>query len=1040
MLRNYTELYLSAYTLILVDIWICMGFNSAANAQLVPDLTLSSPSVVNQIDTIYEIKDGSISGNNLFHSFETFSISEGSTAFFNNSLFIDRIITRVTGGDRSIIDGLIQTNGSADLFFINPSGITFGPNSTLDIGGSFITSTADQLEFADGSVFSAVNPSETPLLTITTPVGLQYGSSPGDIIVSGSGHSLGFDAETFVVDRSQRPRGLQVADGEALILTGAGVEIQGGNLTATDGSIHVGSVGASTDLSLLETTTGWTINYKEATQFQDLRLSDAASIDVSGSNSGSVQLHGDHIRLTNGSAVLANVQGSGNGRQSIVNARERLVVTGFSTTDDASIVPSSIMSGVEPNATGTGGNLDIHTPILRILNGGVITTNNLGTGPAGTLTIRAANHVDVDGGIPDLELSGGLLADVYAEGEGGDILLTTDDLSISGGGEVSTTTFANGNAGKLSITADTIQVISGAPILGSSAILASVQEDASGNAGDLTIETNTLTVLDGAAIVTSVFGSGKGGNIIISAQTIALAGASPSGNTVTSIFTDAAEGLGTGGNIDIDTQSLTISGGASISSSTFSEGNAGDLTIAAQTIDLSGRSLDGSNASGIFAAAEEGSGSGGDLFISADNLKITEGAELSVTTFSAGNGGDLNIQAQEIELVGTDATSTGIFASVGPGATGNGGTLTIQTQSLEVLDTAQIAAGTRGAGDAGLLVVDAQYLRLSGADASGASGLFASAVEGRGAGGDIQIRGKQLIVEDGATISASNFFSNNSLEGAGQGPAGDINIDVRDIRVSSQGTITASTSTGGNGNVTILADQFFLTNNSAVTTNAQGEEPGGNIGIDTGLLVGLGNSDITANAEDSFGGRIIINSEQLYGLVFRERLTPGNDVTATSELGTEFNGVVQINNPDIEIAPGTLPETIIVEEKQLAVTCEPSVGDRLVVAGRGGLPTVPFNVMDGQTLWQDWRLPGDMVTTNLFSQRSSVNSHSPEQMSFGPNSTFEYFEYIDMDRQEPATYFEEAQQLAQTTSGEIILTGYAMVPARSTIYNPACFN
>src|SRR4051812_21725375 len=158
-----------------------------AQAQIVtdgsvgPKVSLSGGQVVIGADL------GTRRGDNLFHSFEKFGVATGQTATFTGPDTIKNVISRVTGGEVSNIDGKLASKvGQAGLYFLNPAGVMFGPNAQLEVPGSFHVSTAHELHFTDGATFSAIDPAASRLTVAApeafgflkpTPVGITVNSS-----------------------------------------------------------------------------------------------------------------------------------------------------------------------------------------------------------------------------------------------------------------------------------------------------------------------------------------------------------------------------------------------------------------------------------------------------------------------------------------------------------------------------------------------------------------------------------------------------------------------------------------------------------------------------------------------------------------------------------------------------------------------------------------------------------------------------------------------------------------------------------------------
>ncbi|MEH2068743.1 MAG: filamentous hemagglutinin N-terminal domain-containing protein [Nostoc sp.] len=569
-------------------------FPNSVTAQIpiIEDGTLSTNSLVTTQGNITTIENGTLVGNNLFHSFKEFSVLPGYTAEFRNTEGVENIISRVTGNSVSNIEGILKAQHKANLFIINPNGIIFGSDASLQIGGSFVASTASSLNFADGTKFSAINPQTTPLLTVSVPIGLQFGATAASI----RNQSQAKNPDGRTTNLFKQPVGLQVQQDKTLALVGGEIILEGGNLTAASGRIELGSVASNSLVSLKATDQGWSLGYEGVQNFQNIQLiqrafnsSEISSIvDASGEGEGNIQVQGKTIELSGDFVRLISLTTSDKQGGDITINSEKLIVQ-----DGAQVGTSTLNKG-------SGGNLIIHaTEFVKLIGSSspdTITTlfsTTFSDGNAGDLTIKTGT-LRVENGAEVSAGSTGIVGDpqlIIAQGKGGNLTVNasksieligtapTEDFRPS---SLSTSAIKYGNTGKINITTGQLLIQGGAVVSVDVGIPPNVIPPEDTNITEITGTLNVAahSILLDEGTLTSNSDSGKGGNVTLQVRDLLLM------RRNSQISTNAA-GDKTGGNITINAPNgfivAPIFGNSDITANGFS-GSGGKITITTKNI------------------------------------------------------------------------------------------------------------------------------------------------------------------------------------------------------------------------------------------------------------------------------------------------------------------------------------------------------------------------------------------------------------------------------------------------------------------------
>ncbi|MBF0450240.1 MAG: filamentous hemagglutinin N-terminal domain-containing protein [Candidatus Magnetomorum sp.] len=848
--------------------FLILGLSLVSMAEIKTDSSLGAIKLVEATNTVYAI-DASLGVQkdaNLFHSFETFNIESGMTALFTGPSNIQAIISRVTGGNPSYIDGTIQsTIHGADVFLINPQGIIFGESAHLNIDGSFYASTADYLQMGETERFLSGSPDTSGLVT-SSPQSfgfLDANIAPIEIHGAGKLPTDELNSDTALNN------GFGVSGNNHLCIIGGKITIdQGAILTINDapetqttpdieqsskGSIQLISIKSASDIPFHD----HILDYSQIKIFDDILVGNAAKLDVSGQTTGSMRLVGQNIMFDHSICSIENL-GNVNGKT-----------------------------------------IEIIGENISLINEAKISSTTLSNADAASMNLSARADVTLTGLFTTIVSTSDENNDLL-KGRTANISIVAQNIYINDGAEIKNRTFGLGDCRNITLDAqETIALSSKNKQFDASRIfLDSYRQDAeSGNSGNMLLKAKNIDLSEGATLSASTRGSGQGGNITLDARenvhfygywTSSTTQSPQSGCRIYVRTYGRLDKAGHSGSVSIKAKNITMEDGASIKAETSSTGKGGDVTmIAEETILVQGENLQPVpsviDLSCVSYRNNNGSGKAGDLHMTAKNISIKDGAWINTRTESLGDAGNIWIKAsQKLEVSGEggpykqsmdmrkDTLTSAIVSSTTKESQGNGGNIDIQAGNLLLSGGTYIQTGTKSIGHAGTITIhDTDTITLMGISSDKSSSYIESNThaeadfkeETTGNGGTIAINANHMNLFDGARISTSAIALQKLT-----GNAGDIDIKLTGtLQMSGQNLLTSDflgqgsgiyarskqenqAQAGAAGKINITADSIFMNDNSLISTSTNGIKNAGNIDIQTLRSIHITHSNIVSES------------------------------------------------------------------------------------------------------------------------------------------------------------------------------------------------
>ena len=487
----------------------------SANSQPITPANDGTGTTVDQNANQFNIQGGTRSGANLFHSFDKFNVPTNQTANFLTTPDIRNILGRITGGNASYVNGLIQVIGSnSNLFLMNPAGVMFGPNATLNIPASFSVTTATGIGFDNNNFwFQAMGTNDYSNL-VGNPSGYKFNvSNPGAIINEGN---------------------LILNPEENLTLLG-GTVVNTGELSTAGGNITIAAVEGE---SILRISRSGNLLSLEVETLHGTSLENGENTDITPLSLPKL--------LTGGAETHAS--------SVIVNANGEIVLTDSNTlvadTPGTAITSGNINVSIPPNPPYEGGDIstlplskgdgrgiggqvnvfgdrNVSIPPNPPYEGGDISTLPLskgdGRGIGGQVNVFGDRVALIDTNINADGLNGGGTVLIGGDFQGNGIVPNSQQTFVNNNSFISADAINNGDGGRVIIWSDGITNFAGD--------ISAKGGNVSGDGGFVEVSGKQELIFDGAVDVSAAFGNP--GTILLDPENITVGGDNSDSETET---------------------------------------------------------------------------------------------------------------------------------------------------------------------------------------------------------------------------------------------------------------------------------------------------------------------------------------------------------------------------------------------------------------------------------------------------------------------------------------------------------------------------